>query len=339
MLIEHTFVINLKKRNDRWKRVNEKFKGSNLKLIRWDAVYGKELSVKYVSQITTDFCRNFCSSGTIGCWLSHYNLWKHISNNNLNNVLILEDDANPIKDFNKNLSEFLTSIPNDYDVVYLGCCGSCGSTKKTYSKSVFGKENEDFNEKLMIPAKPLCTHAYLISNKGAKKLLGYDELKKINYDIDHALADIIYLTKSDFKVYASKISLIDQSTNVNDSDIITNEHPVISYPLSFLEFVNNCTLDYAMNIEIVYIRKLSVDVSIMMITLFLISFLIGLFGSENIRSNYLFFLVGLYVIETIIKRTCNYRMNFNNTLFEFFVIVILIYVGIIIKDLFWNILM
>src|SRR3989442_3393968 len=181
MSIDHTFVINLKKRNDRWKTINDKFKNTNLKLERWDAVYGKELSSEYINQHTTDFCRNFCSNGMIGCWLSHYNLWKHIVNNNLDNVLILEDDAEPINEYNNKIQGVLASIPGDYDLVYLGCMGSCSVSGHMYTKIIYGKENKNYNEKLMIPTRPMCTHAYLLSNKGAKKLIESDELKKINY--------------------------------------------------------------------------------------------------------------------------------------------------------------
>jgi len=199
--------------------------------------------------------------------VSHYNLWKYISENNLDNVLILEDDAEPIKNFNKELKNLLASVPNDYDIVYLRCCGSCSNLGNVYYKLLFSEGNKNYNEKLTKPKYPLCTHAYLISNKGARKLLKYDEMKKVNYHIDHILAMYIY-TKANFKLYASKTSLITQSTDISDSDLLTNEHPLLSYPLSFIDVSSNCTFDYLMNADIVYIRKLSVNISSIMLILF-----------------------------------------------------------------------
>src|SRR5438477_11440696 len=94
--IDHTFVINLKKRTDRWNTINKSFSGTGIKLMRWNAVYGKDLKKDMIKKITTPFCNRFCSDFMIGCWLSHYTLWQWIVKKNLDNVLILEDDAVPV---------------------------------------------------------------------------------------------------------------------------------------------------------------------------------------------------------------------------------------------------
>ena len=85
-IIDKVFVINLKKRTDRWKQINKSFKNTGLNLNRWDAINGKDLSEEFIKNNTSNLCNYFCSASMIGCWLSHYTLWKHIVEKKLDNV-------------------------------------------------------------------------------------------------------------------------------------------------------------------------------------------------------------------------------------------------------------
>ena len=329
MIIEHTFVINLKERTDRWEKINNKFDKTQLKLQRFDATYGKDLSQSYIDSATTPFCRQFCSNGMIGCWLSHYRLWKLIVKNYLNNVLILEDDAEPVDGFNEKIGVVLDSIPKDYDLVYIGCYGSCSEGGSIGYKYLLGGSNIDYNEHLMIPYSPYCTHAYLLSNKGANKLLNSKDMKKISYHVDYAIINNIY-TNPDFKMYAVKSSLITQPADVNDSNITFNDHPLLSYLFSFISAENGYSLDYALNIETAHIRSISVDISIMLLILLIISMLVGAWNSKSLSQVYFQCLFTIFFIEIAIK-LYHGKMKFNNTLFEFLMIPIFFYLGLMIR--------
>lgn len=85
------FVINLKKREDRWK----KYEGKGY--TRWEAFSIDDLDPKdpLIDKMISYHNIRYTDQhlGKICCWKSHMNLLKHIIDNKLNEVLILEDDA------------------------------------------------------------------------------------------------------------------------------------------------------------------------------------------------------------------------------------------------------
>lgn len=87
----YKFVINLDKRKDRWHKYKDKG------YIRWsatsiddidknDPIVDKMISYHNIRHTDQHLAK-------IGCWLSHTKLLKHIIDNQLNEVLIIEDDA------------------------------------------------------------------------------------------------------------------------------------------------------------------------------------------------------------------------------------------------------
>jgi glycosyl transferase family 25 len=322
MNIEHVFVINLKTRQDRWNEIKNQFKNTDLKLIRWNAVYGKDLSEKQIRAITSDFCNVFCSHGIVGCWLSHYTLWQFIVKHNIDNVLVLEDDAKPVTEFNSRISTELKKIPKDYDLVYFGCSGSCDKI----GDDVIGlgyKKNKVISDDLIIPTVPLGTHAYLISNKGAQKLLSYRELKKVRYHIDCSLSNYVYNNNKDFNMYAFKKPLIMQSSDVNSSDLLSNDHPILNYFTSYVKLSDNYNLDYVLSCQQVQIRKLKVDITSYFVLFGIIAFVIGWKCSEiNIR-NFICIIVILYAIELLLQK----KINWNTKIAELLCMIVFLYLG------------
>lgn len=331
--IEHIFVINLKHRTDRWISIQDNFKHTNLELIRWNAVYGKQLMEKEIKKITSQFCNTFCSYGMIGCWLSHYRLWHYIVKNKLNNVLILEDDARPITDFNDKLSKLLQKVPNDYDLVYFGCFGSCDEIGNKITNLIFNKKNKEViinNKKvkdLMIPALPLGTHAYLISYNGANKLIHHKELKKVRYHVDFSLSNYVY-DDDTFMVYAFKEPLIMQSSDVNSSDLLTNDHPILNFIFSKIKISNNYNLDYIMSCQALNIRDLDVNITVFMILFGLIAFIVGLSFGEDATRKFIVIITCLYIAELLMQK----KPNIKNAIAEIFVIMTFFYLGSKLKN-------
>jgi GR25 family glycosyltransferase involved in LPS biosynthesis len=89
--MKNIFVINLKESTDRW----EKFKGKNV--IRWEATniddisYDLDLQEKMISYWNVRYTKFHFTK--CACFMSHLKLWKHIIDNKINDILILEDDA------------------------------------------------------------------------------------------------------------------------------------------------------------------------------------------------------------------------------------------------------
>merc|ERR1740139_1145320 len=47
------------------------------------------------------------TSGQLGCFMSHYTVWQHMVDNNIQSALILEDDFDLQEDFSRRLGEIL----------------------------------------------------------------------------------------------------------------------------------------------------------------------------------------------------------------------------------------
>ena len=52
------------------------------------------------------------TNGEIGCFLSHYNIWRDVIDNNYGAVMVIEDDAKFEPDFVRRLSATLDEIQN-----------------------------------------------------------------------------------------------------------------------------------------------------------------------------------------------------------------------------------
>jgi glycosyl transferase family 25 len=169
-------VINLKSNTEKLKRVQKSLNAISIFPERFDAVYGKDLDPLYIDKITYPFVQytmkngryidsNIETLGAIGCYLSHVKLWEMLANSDDDMLLILEDDAvtNNFSAFqiNQFLNEIIENDPN-WDVIFLG-----------YSKPFPSPNVDTFisNSVYKINEITFQTHAYVLSKKGALKLL------------------------------------------------------------------------------------------------------------------------------------------------------------------------
>jgi GR25 family glycosyltransferase involved in LPS biosynthesis len=95
--------------------------------------------------------------GEVGCMTSHIKVCERIVADGLDRVLILEDDFDP----NGNIGN-LEEPNGDFDIAYLGRW----KIKKE-------DEEESLNGSWVKPVASYCTHAYVVTLEGAKKLLSY----------------------------------------------------------------------------------------------------------------------------------------------------------------------
>lgn len=286
-LIKKTYVINLKNRKDKWENIKNDFKNTGLKLNRWEAIYGNNLSDDKIEQVTSNVCNYLCSPNIIGRWLSHYKLWEHVVKNEEDRVLILEDDAYPAKNFKKKLIKFWDHIPADWDVVFLGCYGTCrvDTEAETFYKITYGRDNKNIDKHVIKPGFPTGFHGYIISYEGAKKLINHPLFKKINESIDTHFAKHI-VTDPDFNVYAFVPQLVYRYDNNNRKVIETHK---IGNPFG--------------KHNLVHYRPLGVDISYFSIFLFVSALLVGIFGNNNLKNNYFLVMIVLQLFELAYTRT------------------------------------
>ncbi len=105
---------------------------------------------------------DFLNKGQIGCFMSHYGIWKKMLTLNQNYVLILEDDAiiSLPEDF-QSIQTTIDNLPSNWDVCYLG--GEYQDSKSVY---IVNKNIVRSDTSVMWRS-----HAYLITKSAALSLV------------------------------------------------------------------------------------------------------------------------------------------------------------------------
>jgi glycosyl transferase family 25 len=170
--------------------------------------------------------------GEMACALSHRKIYQAIADNNWKRVLILEDDVIP--DFNTLplLFEQTKDLPPDWELFYLGYLKNEKITTGLLIKQAWykilrflGLSNLSYKQISHIAPKPFsatlmkagfhdCTHAYAVSNAGAKKLLLAQT--PVKHRADNLLSALVL--DNAMEAYASKEFLFNQEIFNNQAD-------------------------------------------------------------------------------------------------------------------------
>ena len=190
----NTYVINLKKDKQKWKKMQSNFKNTGIKLIRFNAIHGANLTDDdkiFKENHITKKCNLTCTDGMIGCGLSHIKLANYIINNDKNDYsLILEDDVNPIvSNFKNEIMKAINNAPKNADLIKIYYHGACKNP----------------NDPLLICGS---TAGYIITKKGAEKLSNF----QLDFHIDWQMQQT-----PNFILYNSSKILLSEDTS--DSSI------------------------------------------------------------------------------------------------------------------------
>ena len=98
---DKVIVINLDRRNDRMEKLDPQLKELGIQYKRFSAVDGKKLDIDPI----------------VAGLRSHLQVMKQIAGQR---VLILEDDAHFVEDFNEKFEKVMQTLPEDWDIFYLG---------------------------------------------------------------------------------------------------------------------------------------------------------------------------------------------------------------------------
>lgn len=151
---------------------------------------------------------NIAPSSALGCAMSHLNVWKTFVKTKNKYCLIVEDDVIFEPTFSiKKTKHIISNTPTDFDILYMGCFDS--PCFEFLMKLLFmNKTNKHLNNKFVKKTNvALATHAYILSRKGAKKLIKLLD-HNINNHIDFCLQR---LNKTNLiKSYTIKNKLIHQ---------------------------------------------------------------------------------------------------------------------------------
>lgn len=179
--IDKTFIITLKQDPSRVRFVEQQVARADFPSPYeiFPAIYGKAMSKEEVyslvqQKIITKKGINTLRPGEIGCILSHWNLWKKISETEVGEIfLVLEDDAIIISNFKLLWEEKSIEIPENFDFLFLYNFPEKTDLTASNHPSIY------------FPNHLFCSHGYVISKKGAKKLL--NQLFPITKPIDTGL--------------------------------------------------------------------------------------------------------------------------------------------------------
>jgi glycosyl transferase family 25 len=221
------FVINLKHRGDKLEIIKKNLERLNISdYTVIEAVYGHKLTEAEVSELCdTSFWEETLDSVSltrpeIGCSASHNKIYETIIRESYSHAIIFEDDAV----IDKKFSSFLHKIkkqPFDFyfDFLMLGYFGTADVFISPTKKRVGTLSLLEFNEEAKKQDTLWGSHAYIISNSGAKKMLSVN--KKIKFRADGPW-NLFYKS---IKVYATEIKLASQFGKRRLQNDITERSP------------------------------------------------------------------------------------------------------------------
>ena len=162
---------------------------------RFDATDGQALTTAQLAQISTlpgyldPFHRRPLKTGEIGCFLSHYRVWKEMVDENLERAIIFEDDVR----FEGNalsilraLVEDLAKERTDWDLIYLGRKKNDAKAREYFVKGLFAilkavliVFSSSGHRYLSTVTYSYWTLGYALSRRGAQKLLDAQPLQRL----------------------------------------------------------------------------------------------------------------------------------------------------------------
>lgn len=328
--LNNIFIINLDKDKDRFENATKQLSTLNLNSNRFPALNYCSIDKQLISK----YCSLFCTKGMLGCASSHYEIWKMIVKNNLDYCVIFEDDIILDKNFLYHYNEYIKSVPNNWDMILLGCVMKCNSTNKfdiyehlhslLFFKK-FGKNTDVTNNTIRIKSF-VGTHAYILSKKGAQKLLDSFRVENGHLDVDISL----FLSRNkEFYCYAFKKEIVFQSNKLFLSNINTNKQPfMVNYYLDKISIRKDRDISFAyiLNEHIGAYQGINFNIILL---LFLLS---GLAVSWYNFSVYLIFIFLILEMIFISYKRINIDIN-NCSVYLTFTILFLLgyYIGKIIR--------
>lgn len=209
------FVIHYKKLINRKQYILSQFEKYDIRDYEFIEIDRDELYKHNISMFQEKF-----NNAQIAISLSHICAYKQISDN-YDNGLIFEDDVVLSDNFTDILNKYMSQLPEDYDMLFIGngCNLHIEKNKLIPNKNIY--------EKCLYPTKwggdgaSRCTDSYIISKKCAKKLCEYiNNLEyKINLPIDWFLN--VAARDNNFKVYWAEPTIVTQGTQ---NGLFTSSH-------------------------------------------------------------------------------------------------------------------
>ncbi|XP_032171180.1 procollagen galactosyltransferase 1 [Mustela erminea] len=181
MGFDEVFMINLKRRQDRRERMLRALQAQEIECRLVEAVDGKAMNTSQVEALGIQMLPGYrdpyhgrpLTKGELGCFLSHYNIWKEVVDHGLRKSLVFEDDLRFEIFFKRRLLNLMRDVEReglDWDLIYVGRKRMQVEHPEKAVPRVRNLVEADYS---------YWTLAYVISLQGARKLLAAQPLSKM----------------------------------------------------------------------------------------------------------------------------------------------------------------
>jgi len=209
--IDNMYFINLDSSKKRLEYINEEAKRLNLNLIRYSAVYGKEVDEKKLIDSGRLDKNHKLKKGELGCCLSHIGILEKARNENDNIIMILEDDIEFSVNFRSDLNKYYEEVPDNWDIIYLG--GSRLKGRKISEHVVKGVYDKNINGNYNMGM-----YGVLLNKKCINKVL------KLVYPIKNPIDTIVAKNNKNLNIYFLNPSIIHHNNNfISDIHYVNNQ--------------------------------------------------------------------------------------------------------------------
>ncbi|XP_044295261.1 procollagen galactosyltransferase 2 isoform X2 [Varanus komodoensis] len=219
MDFDEIFMINLKRRKDRRDRMLRTLYEQEIAVKIVEAVDGKALNTSQLKALNIDMLPGYrdpyssrvLTRGEIGCFLSHYYIWKEVVSRELEKSLVIEDDVRFEHQFKKKLTKLMDDIERaqlDWELIYIGRKRMQVERPEKAVPNIVNLVEADYS---------YWTLGYAISLKGAQKLIGaepfgkmlpVDEFLPVMYNKHPVAAYMEHYEPRDLKAFSAEPLLI-----------------------------------------------------------------------------------------------------------------------------------
>jgi len=204
-----TYIVHYDKLIYRKKNMDTQLQINNLHY-EYISKYGKD-------KLTIEDKKMFknISDSEISVCLHHIECYKKIASGNFNYALILEDDAILCKNFSKILNMYVSYLPKNWDMLFIGDGYGLHIPKNILKSNTFVYIKDNLPSIYGGLGATRCLDSYLITKKCAQKII--EKIEKPNYMIpcptEHWLNYVI--RNNNFTVYWCEPTIVTKGSGKN----------------------------------------------------------------------------------------------------------------------------
>ena len=214
-LVDVTLLINLDRDTRKLADMTAELARAGVPFERLPAVDGSKIDRN------ATLCGAVCTNGMLGCFQSHRKAWQLVADRRLARGLILEDDVRLHDGAVTQTRDAMQQLPPDWDILFLGChsCGMPGPMDTVLAFAIGANHRERRVSPTVIrPGLASGTYAYIVSSRGARKLLAM--LPEPSNHVDLAISSL----GSNVQTFAIDPPVV---THLFDNSSIASSTPVL----------------------------------------------------------------------------------------------------------------